>query len=87
LGVAVVLHLGFGDGNCGLDAPLEIGSSAVEAVALANQSDLGCMSLWARHRHVSMHMQLSEEGELEGANELLAVHGEGQCRLLWLLSI
>ena len=77
MGVAVVLHLSLGDGDCGLDAPLEIGISAVEAVALANQSDLRGMSLWARHRHVSMHTQLSEEGELEGTNELLAVNGEG----------
>ena len=74
--IGVVLDISLRDWHRGLDTPLEVGIPSVEAVTLTNQLDLRWVCSWPRHCYVSMYQQFPKECEVDGANELLAVHGE-----------
>ena len=75
-GIDVVLDLGSRDRLGGLGAPLEVGVPVVHFVPLTDQPDRTFMSLRPRHRHVSMHLQVPKEREVEATNVVLAVQGD-----------
>jgi hypothetical protein len=70
-----------------LGAPLDVWISAMESVALTNQLCLRRMGLWSCHWHISMDLQVPEEGEFEAADVVLSIYGHIKHGLLWLIAI
>lgn len=59
----------------------------MESVALTDQLCWSLMGLWSCHWHISMDLQVPEEGEFEAANVVLSIHGHIKHGLLWLIAI